>query len=324
MLTRAMNSGVSALNANSQAMAITSHNIANSGTTGFKASNAVFQNSLSTVVKGSSASTATSGGSLPVTVGSGTYIGATITDFSQGSFIETGRSTDLAINGDGFFKVRDLSTNREYATRTGLFSQDAVGRLSTVDRKVVQGLTGGDFQLTATEVGGQIQWSLTQQAPSVVGDILMNAGPISVASGKIINNTAQTDDTINSLAPSMLEPQINERGEIWASLTGNAGSVHLGTVMMMKFKDNTALIAEENGLYSAMDAAGIDNVFGELSSLPGSNGLGKLLSRTVESSNVELTKEFSRLVELRSAFQAGARVVQEASDLMSRVVQLGA
>ncbi|HEV8548342.1 MAG TPA: flagellar hook-basal body complex protein, partial [Polyangiaceae bacterium] len=92
MVLSAMNSGVSGLRAESEAIGVVGDNIANVNTTGFKSQRAIFQDVLGhSILAGTSAS-------LP---GSGVRVGKIEQMFTQGSLSNTGVSTDLALNGDG-------------------------------------------------------------------------------------------------------------------------------------------------------------------------------------------------------------------------------
>ncbi len=62
------------------------------------------------------------------------------TDYTQGSLVETGNPLDLAIEGEGFFKVSTPSGTRY--TRDGNFTVDAMGRMVTQDGFPVMGKNG--------------------------------------------------------------------------------------------------------------------------------------------------------------------------------------
>lgn len=84
--------------------------------------------------------------------GFGTHVDELFTDFAQGSPEETGKGTDLALAGDGFFVVRTAEGERY--TRDGSFTVNADGYLVTQDGYFVQGAGGavqvgdGAFQVT--------------------------------------------------------------------------------------------------------------------------------------------------------------------------------
>ncbi|MBE3588279.1 MAG: flagellar basal-body rod protein FlgG [Thermoanaerobacteraceae bacterium] len=73
---------------------------------------------------------ATAGAALPPQAGGGVRVVTTPRDFSPGALIRTGRPLDVAIQGEGFFRV--LLPNGQYAyTRAGSFTVDATGRIVT-------------------------------------------------------------------------------------------------------------------------------------------------------------------------------------------------
>jgi len=123
----ALSSAVSGLDAEQTAMDVIGNNIANASTTGYKASDASFQEAFAQMLQGASAPTGTMGGTNPVQVGGGTQLGSIDQLFTQGTLDNTGRNTDLAINGNSFF-VADNGQQQVY-TRDGNFQFDAQGDL---------------------------------------------------------------------------------------------------------------------------------------------------------------------------------------------------
>jgi flagellar hook protein FlgE len=118
-------------------MDVVGNNIANVNTNGFKSSSTVFEDVLSQTFRGAGLATATTGGTNPNAIGLGSRVSSIATSFAQGSLQRTGRSTDFAIQGDGFF-VAQSPTGRTY-TRAGSFAVDALGRVVTADGSFVQG-----------------------------------------------------------------------------------------------------------------------------------------------------------------------------------------
>ncbi|SDI27186.1 flagellar hook protein FlgE [Pseudomonas flavescens] len=109
------NIGLSGLNAASKNLNVTGNNIANVGSTGFKASRAEFADIYATSMLGSGRNT----------TGSGVLTAAVSQQFTQGNISSTGNSLDLAINGNGFFVMSDGGA-RSY-TRNGTFNADREG-----------------------------------------------------------------------------------------------------------------------------------------------------------------------------------------------------
>ncbi|MDI6713794.1 MAG: flagellar hook protein FlgE [Thermodesulfovibrio sp.] len=108
--------GISGLNANSLALSVVGDNIANANTVGFKSSRANFGDILSQTLGGASA----------MQVGRGAMIIDIQKMFTQGTLETTANPLDLAIEGDGFFIVRQLN-GPTYYTRAGQFRLDKDG-----------------------------------------------------------------------------------------------------------------------------------------------------------------------------------------------------
>jgi flagellar hook protein FlgE len=136
-MLRSLFSGISGLRTHQTMMDVTGNNIANVNTAGFKGSQATFQDTLSQLVTAAGAPQGGVGGTNPAQVGLGSRLAGITTNFGQGAVQNTGRSTDLMIQGDGFFAVND--GNETLFTRNGSFSFDANGTLVTSGGKKVMG-----------------------------------------------------------------------------------------------------------------------------------------------------------------------------------------
>jgi flagellar hook protein FlgE len=102
-MMRSMSVAIAALRNHQVYMDVVSSNISNVNTTGFKASRIGFQELLSQTLRGSSAPRGGIGGLNPIQIGLGMALGGIDTLFTQGSLQDTGKLTDLAVQGDGFF-----------------------------------------------------------------------------------------------------------------------------------------------------------------------------------------------------------------------------
>jgi len=158
---RSLFSGITGLRQHQTLMDVVGNNIANVNTVGYKSSSVVFEDTLSQMMRAAAAPNAGVGGVNPAQVGLGVQLGAISTNFAQGSAQNTGRATDLMIQGDGFFVLKNGNT--EQYTRAGSFTFDTDGRLVNPEGMRVQGWTG-----TAGVVN-------TNAAPS---DIVLPAGTI--------------------------------------------------------------------------------------------------------------------------------------------------
>jgi flagellar hook protein FlgE len=141
-MLRSLFSGISGLRAHQQMMDVTGNNIANVNTTGYKSSQTVFQDTLSQMVNAAGAPQNQSGGTNPAQVGLGVRLASINANFGQGAAQTTGKSSDMMIQGDGFFVVK--SGGEALYTRAGSFTFDANGSLTTPSGQIVQGWAADD------------------------------------------------------------------------------------------------------------------------------------------------------------------------------------
>ncbi|SDL73854.1 flagellar hook-basal body complex protein [Halarsenatibacter silvermanii] len=137
-MMRSMFSGVSGLRTHQERMDVIGDNIANVNTVGFKGSTVNFAEMMSQTLQPSQAPTDARGGTNPQQIGLGVDVASIDTDVTQGSLESTGVSTDLAVDGDGYFAVNDGA--QEFYTRAGNFDVDENGDLvSSTNGFKVQG-----------------------------------------------------------------------------------------------------------------------------------------------------------------------------------------
>jgi flagellar basal-body rod protein FlgG len=119
-------------------MDVTANNLANTNTTGFKRGRAEFEDLLSENIRVASAPEPQGGAApAPLEVGLGVRTGTTTRSFSQGDMLTTNNPLDVAIQGQGFFRVMRPNGETAY-TRAGNFRVDAAGRLTTQHGLLVQ------------------------------------------------------------------------------------------------------------------------------------------------------------------------------------------
>ncbi|MGE5507374.1 MAG: flagellar hook protein FlgE [Chitinophagales bacterium] len=127
-MLRSLFSGVSGLRNHQIRLDVIGNNIANVNTIGFKESRCNFRDVLYQTVSGASSPQGGRGGINPKQVGLGVSVGSIDAVMTQGNIESTGRNTDLAIEGDGFFILGD-DNGIQYYTRAGAFSLDTEGNL---------------------------------------------------------------------------------------------------------------------------------------------------------------------------------------------------
>ena len=136
-MLRSLYSGISGLRSHQTMLDVTGNNIANVNTTAFKSSAVQFQDTLSQLVRGAGGAQAETGGTNPAQIGLGVLVAGISTNFTQGAAQATGRSTDMMINGDGFF-VMKVGGETVY-TRAGSLDPDSLGRLVGPGGAILQG-----------------------------------------------------------------------------------------------------------------------------------------------------------------------------------------
>ena len=158
-MLQAMFSGVSGLQVHQTKLDVIGNNIANVSTIGFKSGAVSFEDQLSQTLRDSSSPSTTVGGVDPAQVGLGVQLGGITTDQSQGNLQTTGKLTDMAIQGSGFFVVGSGSAITY--TRDGSFDLDGNGVL-------VNPATGGQVLGYAADATGAINSTKPLTSDSVL------------------------------------------------------------------------------------------------------------------------------------------------------------
>jgi flagellar hook protein FlgE len=211
-LTGALNSAVSALSAQSSALSMVSQNLANSNTYGYKTTTASFESLIA-----DSASSAYSAGGVSVTGVSSIS--------SQGSLVSSATSTNMAIEGNGFFVVGNDSANGDiYYSRNGQFTIDKNGYLSN-----------GEYYLQGwpTDAEGTVLGATTTAALQTVD---------TKAIGSIAAATTSVSLQANLPADAAVGDKFESELEVYDSL----GTAATTTVTWTKTAENTWSAAFSN------------------------------------------------------------------------------
>jgi len=126
-ISRALFSGVSGLRNHAVMLDVIANNIANVNTLGYKSSRITFEETFALLLQGATRPPGIAGGINPIQIGLGTSIGSIDVIHNQGTLESTGVTTDLAIEGKGFF-ILSNGVDTSY-TRSGAFQFDSNGRL---------------------------------------------------------------------------------------------------------------------------------------------------------------------------------------------------
>lgn len=279
-MMRSLYSGVSGMQNHQTRLDVIGNNVANVNTTGFKRGRVNFQDMISQQLSGAARPTTEVGGVNPKEVGLGVMTASIDTIFTQGNLQSTGVSTDVAIQGNGFFILKN--GEESFYTRAGAFGLDSEGTLvNPANGMRVQGWmaeelngemvlnTAGSTEDIIIPVGTKDPAKATQNVNFACNlnkntpEILEGASPADIAKGtwsteqkiydsfgnqhmlnvsftRVVGNPNQWEVTVN----------VNPNGE-----TPTETRVGLGTT---DGTENTFLVNFDNNgtLLSVMDSAG--------------------------------------------------------------------
>jgi len=205
-MLRSMFAAVTGLRSHQAFMDVVGNNIANVNTTGYKSSNVLFEDLLSQELRGAGAPGPDQGGTNPAQIGLGVRLTGVTVNFAQGATQLTGRSTDFAIQGDGFFVV-DQGGTRAY-TRNGSFSLDANGNLVTADGGFVQGWQADQNGNVSTNASvGQLKIPVGQVIKPVITSTMKIGGnlPADAATGTTVNAGIDVYNSLGTAIPLRAE-----------------------------------------------------------------------------------------------------------------------
>ncbi len=201
------------LSAQDTALRAISNNLANVGTVGFKKDRAVFEDLVYQInqqpgAQSSQDSTLPSGTQL----GTGVRVSSTQKQFSMGSFQNTERPLDLAIEGRGFFQISLPDGSTGY-TRTGSFSVNQDGDLVTAQGYAVEPAINVPQGSTSLTIGRDGTVSANNQGTTTqIGNLqlvdFVNPTGLEARGGNLYS------ETVASGAPQQSTPGLNGVGEV--------------------------------------------------------------------------------------------------------------
>jgi flagellar hook protein FlgE len=217
-MLRSLFAGISGLRGHQQMMDVVGNNIANVNTTGFKSSQLLFEDALSQTLRAATAAGANTAATNPAQVGLGVRMAGVSTNFGQGATQLTGRNTDMLIQGDGFFVID--AAGQEAYTRSGAFTFDASGRLSTAAGGLVQGWMANNGVVDTTGDPGAV----TIDPGTYRG---FNIGSDGTVTGQLADGTSQTIARL-ALANFANPMGLEKIGGSLFRATVNSGAVQVG------------------------------------------------------------------------------------------------
>ena len=241
------NIALTGLNAATQDLSVTSNNLANAQTVGFKSSRAEFGDIYAS----------TNTGVASTAVGNGVRVQEVAQQFSQGNVGTTGNSLDLAINGNGFFTV---SSNGALSyTRDGQFQLNNAGQVVTASGAALQVYaplptggfnTGGLSNLTLTTNESAPQATTTA---SITATLPANATQPTTATFSPSDPTSYTNttsltvyDTLGAAHTQSLYFIKGATANDWTVQTYIDGNA-VGTQQALNYSSSGVLVTPANG-----------------------------------------------------------------------------
>lgn len=242
-MTQAFYTGLSGLKTNTSAIDAISDNLANVGTVGYRGYttefSSLFEESLNTI-SGQSTN--------DDSIGLGSRVQATTMITSQGNVMQSGRSTDLAILGDGWFGV-EAQGNISY-TRNGAFSFDSNSNLVTSDGYYVMGTKAGnitDNQITQKLTSTSLNDVNSQEKLTFTNDLIYPVDPTTKAT---FSGNLGTEDTIRNMSAAVIDAQ-NNKNELKLSfsspVTDTDGGTTWSVVAQTLSPDGETIYDTQNG-----------------------------------------------------------------------------
>lgn len=202
-MLRSLYTAATGMDAQQTKLDIIAHNLANTSTTGFKRARADFEDLLSETIRSATAPSAQGGGRPePFQVGLGVRTATTTRSFAQGDMTSTQNPLDVAIEGNGFFRVQRSNGDFAY-TRAGNFRTDANGRMVTQTGEVVD--PGISFPQDTTSItiradGNVLATVPGRTEPTELGTIQLalfaNSGGLEALGNNLFGATAASGEPI--------------------------------------------------------------------------------------------------------------------------------
>jgi flagellar basal-body rod protein FlgG len=220
---------------------VISNNIANMRTTGFKRQRAEFQDLLYQNLRRVGSNTSDQGTKLPIglDIGAGVKTSGTPRVMAQGSLLPTDRELDVAIRGEGFFRVL-LPDNRTAYSRAGSFEMDDQGRLVTPEGYLVDPAI--TFPQNATNITINQQGEVSALLPGQTTSTVL--GQIQLA--RFVNKSG-----LEAIGDNLYL----ETAASGAPQTGNPGVDGMGTLLQNQLEQaNVSAVTEMSDLITAQRA----------------------------------------------------------------------
>ena len=342
-MTQGLFSAVSGIRVNQTRLDVISDNIANLNTVAFKGSTVSFQTVFSRNITGATAPVGSLGGINPKQIGLGVDIADIGRDFSQGNVQSTGKTSDVNIQGDGFFVLEDgnaatTGSGGVLFTRAGNFQLDAQGVMVNSRGLRVVGTTNltstnttashyvqipQKLNLVETTVGGAVTGVTINSAQSNTDDYALttysigNDGSITATYANGSRLSVTTNNTLTPPQRQLIYYPGSGGAGISPTVTGGVAAYNL-QMQCARFTNNSGLASLGGNIFTKTVNSG-DPAY----TIGDGGGVGLVNSGGLETSNVDLTKEFSNLMLSQRGLEACGRAFDTNNTILQTIVNLG-
>jgi flagellar hook protein FlgE len=282
-----MQTALSGMLAAEAGISVIANNMANALTPGFKASSPVLvTQSLQTYSVGAGPN-GLSGGRNPIQIGRGVRVAGISVNFSQGSLVNKGGSAKLAIQGEGFFILKNSSGQRSF-TRDGSFGLNGNNQLVNAAGNHVIGYVADDnFKIQKTQLT-----------------------PIKIPLGKTVK-------TQSGGTATLVDYRISGDGRV-EGVFSDGQYRDLGQLRLSRFANPSGLDHNGGNSYTIGPNSGVPQ-----ESNPQDSGAGQILQGSEELSNTDIARSLVDLQVFSNMYGSNLQVIDTTSYLVDALVNLG-
>ncbi len=131
------------------------------------------------------------------------------------------------------------------------------------------------------------------------------------------SNTATASEQDGYASGSLNDLSVDTEGKIWGAFTNGVSEV-LGQVVVAKFANPEALVAEGDSFYVASPNSGLANIGTSLETFPSTS----IRSEALEQSNVDLTTEFTNMITTQRSYEAASKVITTSDELLQQLTAI--
>lgn len=342
-MSQGMFSAVTGIAANQTKLDVIADNIANLNTVAFKSTQVNFETVFSRTLSTGQAPVGSLGGTNPKQVGLGVKVADMSKDFNQGNVQSTGKASDLNIQGEGFFVLENGgaavgAASGTLLTRAGNFSLDANGvmvnpnGLKVIGTNQVEGASLPAGTIEYVTIPRQLNIDeTTNPAVPVINTAGAGAGDdvtltsYSISSDGAINATYSNGGRLTVRTDTGTNNRVLEYNTSGGStfvqgtdLTITAGIAPANLQLQCAtVTNNGGLVAVGGNLFSTGVNSGNPTF-----AVGRAGGVGLIASGGLETSNVDLTREFSQMMLSQRALEANSRSFDTHNSVLQTIVNL--